>query len=60
MPRREKGLLASDAKRHIGNELLQAIREVKAGKFGAKYRVARNETIAKSARHKSRPRGRRV
>lgn len=39
MQRREKALLARDAKRNIGVELLQAIREVKAGKgrmIGAK------------------------
>jgi putative transcriptional regulator len=46
MPRREKDLLARDAKRDIGNELLQAIREVKAGKYGAKYQVAPNDIIA--------------
>ena len=39
MPRPEKELLARDAKRDIGKELLQAIREVKAGKQGATYRV---------------------
>lgn len=46
MPRREKALLARDAKRDIGNELLQAIRDVKAGKYGAKYQVAPNDIIA--------------
>jgi putative transcriptional regulator len=46
VPRREKDLLARDAKRDIGNELLQAIREVKAGKYGAKYQVAPNDIIA--------------
>jgi|SRR5687767_4555956 putative transcriptional regulator len=46
MPRREKALLARDAKRDIGKELLQAIREVKAGKYGAKYQVAPNDIIA--------------
>lgn len=46
MPRREKALLARDAKRDIGKELLQAIRDVKAGKYGAKYQVAPNDIIA--------------
>ena len=46
MPRREKALLARDAKRDIGSELLQAIRDVKAGKYGAKYQVAPNDIIA--------------
>jgi putative transcriptional regulator len=41
MPRREKA-----AKRDIGNELLQAIREVKGGKYGAEYQVAPNDIIA--------------
>jgi putative transcriptional regulator len=46
MSRREKALVARDAKRDIGNELLQAIRDVKAGKYGAKYQVAPNDIIA--------------
>lgn len=46
MPRREKALLARDAKRDIGKELLQAIRDVKAGKNGAKYQVAANDIVA--------------
>lgn len=45
MPRREKELLARDAKRDIGRELLQAIREVKAGKYGAKYEVTPNDVV---------------
>lgn len=45
MPRREKELLARDAKRNIGEELLQAIRDVKAGRHGAKYRVATNDIV---------------
>ncbi len=51
MPRREKELLARDAKRNIGEELLQAIRDVKAGKHGAKYKVQANDVVA--ARMKS-------
>ncbi len=46
MPRREARLLARDAKRNIGEELLQAIRDVKAGRYGAKYKVEANEIIA--------------
>lgn len=45
MPRHEKELLARDAKRDIGRELLQAIREVKAGKHGAKYQVMPNDVV---------------
>jgi hypothetical protein len=43
MPRREKDLVARDAKRNIGEELLQAIRDVKEGRHGAKYKVAAND-----------------
>jgi|GEM_PF-1928957 len=35
MPRPEKELLQRDSKRNIGEELLQAIRDVKAGRFSA-------------------------
>nr|WP_217705258.1 DUF6429 family protein [Peristeroidobacter soli] len=35
MPRREKELLARDAKRNVGEELLQAIRDVKTGHHGS-------------------------
>ncbi len=45
MPRREKELLTRDAKRNIGEELLQAIRDVKAGRRGAKYKVEANDVI---------------
>ena len=46
MPRREKEVLARDAKRNIGEELLQAIRDVKAGHHGAKYKVKANDIVA--------------
>ena len=36
MPRREKELLERDTRRDIGDELLQAIRDVKAGRHGAR------------------------
>jgi putative transcriptional regulator len=51
MPRREKELLVRDAKRNLGEELLQAIRDVKTGKHGAKYKVQANDVVA--ARMKS-------
>lgn len=34
MPRSEKELLERDAKRNIGEELLQAVRDIKAGRVG--------------------------
>lgn len=51
MPRRERELLARDLKRDIGEELLQAIRDVKAGRRGAKYKVKANDIV--TARLKS-------
>ena len=45
MPRREKELVTRDAKRNIGEELLQAIRNVKAGQHGARYKVEANEIV---------------
>ena len=42
----ETELLAHDAKRDIGVELLEAIRDVKAGRYGATYAVAPNEIVA--------------
>jgi putative transcriptional regulator len=45
MPRREKELLARDAKRDVGQELLQAIRDVKAGRYGAKYKIQANDVV---------------
>lgn len=46
MPRNEIELLERDAKRNIGEELLEAIRDVKAGRHGATYAVEPNEIIA--------------
>ena len=40
-----KVIEARDAKRDIGEELLAAIRDVKAGKVGAKYQIEPNEII---------------
>jgi putative transcriptional regulator len=42
----EKQILARDAKRNVGKELLQAIRDVKAGRPGARYQVGANEIVA--------------
>ena len=39
-----------DSKRDIGKELLQAIRDVKAGRHGDCYQVKANEVIATRAR----------
>ena len=36
---------ARDAGRNIGDELLQAIRDVKGGKYGAKYQVEANDVV---------------
>lgn len=46
MKRSKKELLARDAKRNVGEELLQAIRDVKAGRHGAKYQIEANEIVA--------------
>ena len=50
MPRSEKELSARDAKRDIGKELLQAIRDVKAGRHGSRYEVDANEVVATRVR----------
>ncbi len=50
MPLRENELLARDAKRKIGDELLQAIRDVKAGRHRAKYKVTAKDIGAASGR----------
>jgi putative transcriptional regulator len=42
----ETALLERDAKRNIGEELLAAIRDVKAGRHGKIYKVEPNEIIA--------------
>lgn len=46
MRRSDRQLLARDAKRNVGKELLQAIRDVKAGRHGARYQVDANEIVA--------------
>ncbi len=40
-----KHIAARDAKRNIGEELLQAIKDVKAGKYGARYQVEANDIV---------------
>ncbi len=40
-----KKVTARDAGRNIGDELLQAIRDVKGGKYGAKYQVEANDVV---------------
>jgi len=54
MPRSDKEPRERDAKRHIGKELLHAIRDVKAGRHGARYQVAANDIFI--ARHPKVPR----
>lgn len=41
----KKIVSARDASRDIGDELLQAIRDVKNGKYGAKYSVEANDVV---------------
>ena len=42
----KKGISKRDASRNIGEELLQAIRDIKGGKVGAKYRVDSNYIVS--------------
>lgn len=46
MPLNETELLERDAQRNLGEELLNAIRDVKAGRHGATYSVEPNEVAA--------------
>jgi putative transcriptional regulator len=46
MPLSEEELLKRDAGRNIGEELLQAVRDVKAGNYGAVYEAEPNEIAA--------------
>lgn len=47
MPKTEKQLLARDAKRNIGEELLQSVRDLRAGKWARKttYETLKNGTV---------------
>ena len=40
-----KKIAARDADRNFGDELLQAIRDVKGGKYGATYQVEANDVV---------------
>ncbi|MEK1942512.1 MAG: helix-turn-helix domain-containing protein [Pseudomonas sp.] len=51
MPLTEKELMERDAKRNIGEELLSSIRDVKAGRHGARHQP--NVTEAAEARSKT-------
>jgi len=51
MPLSEEELLARDAQRNIGEELLQAIIDIKAGRYGAVYQVPVSPVI--EARHRA-------
>lgn len=46
MARTKKEILERDSKRNIGEELLQSIRDVKAGDYGAVYQVEQNEIVS--------------
>ena len=50
MARTERELLVRDSKRAIGKELLQAIRDVKAGRHCDCYQVKTNEVLATRVR----------
>ena len=41
----KKAISARDAERDIGTELLEAIRDIKGGKVGAKYQVEANDVV---------------
>jgi putative transcriptional regulator len=45
MPLNDKKLRARDASRDIGKELLQAIKDVKAGREGARHLVGANDVV---------------
>jgi putative transcriptional regulator len=45
MTKNAKSIAARDKNRNIGEELLAAIRDVKAGRHGAKYQVEANHII---------------
>ncbi|MFK3799272.1 helix-turn-helix domain-containing protein [Pseudomonas sp. NPDC088444] len=57
MPLTEKELMERDAKRNIGDELLEAIRDVKAGRHGAVHSIPMTEAAeARSKTGLSQPR----
>ncbi len=46
MPLSEKELLERDAGRNIGEELLDAVRDVKAGNYGDSYELEANQIVS--------------
>lgn len=50
MPLSEEELKKRDSQRNIGQELLQAIRDVKSGQEGQRYRVQPNDVVAARSR----------
>lgn len=44
----KRAIAARDADRNIGEELLQAIRDIKGGKYGAEYSVEANDVVEAS------------
>ncbi len=46
MPLSERELLDRDANRDIGEELLDAIRDVKAGNYGDSYKLEANQIVS--------------
>lgn len=50
MPLTEKELTQRDAQRDIGEELLQSIRDVKAGRYGAVHQVETTEAAEARSR----------
>ncbi len=47
MPLAERELLERDAKRNIGEELLAAIRDIKAGRLGTNHVMELNKLVSK-------------
>ncbi|GAB6042379.1 helix-turn-helix domain-containing protein [Endothiovibrio diazotrophicus] len=45
MPTSKRSIEARDAERNIGDELLEAIRDIKAGNYGATHRVEPNDAV---------------
>lgn len=50
MPKSEKELRARDAKRDLGQELLQSVREMKTGRRGRTHRVKVSPIVAARAK----------
>lgn len=50
MPLGEEELLACDAQRNVGEDLLQTILDIKTGRYGVVYRVPASPVV--EARHR--------